>query len=255
MYRHDLLCRILAPVTRCWLVLQQTENQSAPRPRDAAEAAAVGTDPDRILIFGSGPAVGWAVLTHAIALPGSLARALTLRTGRGTKVELIADMRITVSNAGPMLKAADMSRFDAVVIVLGTNDAIRLMPLSIWRERFLAVLDSLDQTSGRPQTFVTGIPPVQTIPGYTSRLGRFVSAHVRQMNEATLCLCESSNATYVSLPSVEPTNALGVRDARTYRKWADTIAEVIAPQLNKSRHKRHGSVSQHRPPSATHRQR
>jgi lysophospholipase L1-like esterase len=237
MDRHDVLCRMLAPVTKCWLVLQQTENQSAPRPHDAAEAAAVGPDPDRVLIFGSGPAVGWAVLSHAIALPGSLARALTLRTGRGTRVELIADMRMTVSNAASMWRTADTSGFDAVVIVLGTNDAISLLPVSIWRERSLAVLNALDQTPGGPQTFVTGIPPIQTIPGYTSKLGRFISAHAERMNEATAGLCQSTNATYVSLPSVVPTNALGVRDGQTYRKWADTIAEVIAPQLNKSRHK------------------
>jgi lysophospholipase L1-like esterase len=237
MTRRAVLSRMLAPVTRFWLLQQQTKNQSAPRPRDAPEASAVGPDPVCVLIFGSGPAVGWAVLTHAIALPGSLARALTLRTGRGTKVELVADMRITVSNAGSMLRKTDTSRFDAVVIVLGTNDAIRLMPLAVWRARLLAVLNSLDQTSGRPQTFVTGIPPVQTIPGYTSRLGRFISVHAVQMNDATARLCEAANVTYVPLPSVEPTNALGVRDGRTYRKWADTIADVVAPQLDNSRRK------------------
>jgi lysophospholipase L1-like esterase len=235
MDRHDFFRGILAPVTRFWLVLQQTRNQSAPRPRDAPEATAVGPDPVRVLIFGSGPAVGWAVLTHEIALPGWLARALTLSTGRGSRVELVANMRITVSNAGSMLSAMDTSRFDAIVVVLGTNDAIRLMPLPVWRERLRGVLSSIEQTSGGPHTFVTGIPPVQTVPGYTSRLGRFVSAHAVKMNEVTARLCESTNATFVPLSSVEPKNALGVRDGRTYRKWADAIAAVIAPQLDNSR--------------------
>ncbi|MDQ1569996.1 MAG: hypothetical protein QOF79_670, partial [Actinomycetota bacterium] len=120
MIRHGLLRWILAPVTRCWLALQQSKGQSAPRPRDAPEATVAGPDADRVLIFGSGPAVGWAVLTHAIALPGSLARAMSWRTGRGAMINLVADMRINVSNGGSVLRTIDTSRFDAVVVVLGT---------------------------------------------------------------------------------------------------------------------------------------
>jgi hypothetical protein len=183
-----------------------------------------------VLIFGSGPAVGWGVLTNEIALPGSLARALSHRTGRGVIVELVADMRITVRTALPMLRAMDTSRFDWVVVVLGANDAVKLIPLSAWHERLFAVLTALDQK--RPQqsgTFVTGIPPVESIPGFASMLGTIVAAHSLRMNRITVQLCESSNATYVPLAAVEPTNALGMRDGQTYRKWADAIANVIAP--------------------------
>jgi hypothetical protein len=186
-----------------------------------------------VLIFGSGPAIGWGVLTHGIALPGALARALSRRTGRGTKVELVADMRISVRSALPMLRVIDTSRFDAVVVVLGANYVFKLMPLSAWRERLVAVLSTLDQkTSGRSRTFVTGIPPVEPIPGFDSRLARIVAAHALRMNEETARLCESSNAKYVPLPAVKPTNALRVRDGNTYRQWADLIADAIAPQLD-----------------------
>jgi lysophospholipase L1-like esterase len=233
MDRHELRRRIAAPLTRCWLAMQQTRNQSAPRPSDAPEAYVPGPDADRVLIFGSGPAVGWGVLTNEIALPGSLARALSLRTGRGTEVELVADMRITVGNALPTLRAIDTSQFDVIVVVLGANDAVKLLPLPTWREQLSAVLSSLDQkTSGQSRTFVTAIPPVETIPGFASRLGRIVAAHALQMNEVTARLCDSSNATFVPLPAVEPTNALGVRDGQTYRKWAATIADIMVPQLD-----------------------
>ncbi len=236
MDRHDLRRRIAAPLTRCWLVLQTTKNQSTPRPCDAPEATAAGPNPHRVLIFGSGPAVGWGVLTNEIALPGSLARALSLRTGRGTTIELVADMRITVRNALPMLRAIDASRFDAVLVVLGSNYVFKLMPLPAWRERLFALLSTLDQkTSGRSRAFVTGIPPIQTIPGFASSLGRIVAAHALQMNDITVVLCESTNATYIPLPAVEPTSALRIRDGETYRTWADAIADVIAPQLDNLR--------------------
>ncbi len=234
---------------RCWLVYQQINNGS-PRPRDAPEVFVAGPDPDRVLIFGSGPAVGWGVLTNEIALPGSLARALSRRTGRGTAIELVADMRITVGNALPVLRGIDTSRFDVIVVVLGANDAVTLMPLRKWCERFFALLSGLDQkTSGRSRTFVTGIPPIQTIPGFASRLGRIVAAHALQMNDVTARLCgRPLNATYVPLPPVEPTNELGVRDGQTYRKWADDIADIIAPQLDDLRLRR-GTRTLDAPPS------
>lgn len=236
MDRHDLLRPLAAPFTRSWLALQQTTTQPTPQPVDAPEAYAPGPDPHHVLIFGSGPAIGWGVLTHGIALPGALARALSRRTGRGTRVELVADSRITVRSALPMLRVIDTSRFDAVVVVLGANYAFKLMPLSAWRERLVAVLSTLDQkTSGPSRTFVTGIPPVEPVPGFDSRLVRIVAAHAIRMNEETVQLCKSSNATYVSLPAVKPTNALRVRDGNTYRQWADHIADVIAPQLDNHR--------------------
>lgn len=233
--RHRLLAALLM---RCWLAYQQANNnQWTPRPRDAPKASAAGPDADRVLIFGSGPAVGWGVLTNEIALPGSLARALTCRTGRGTIIELVADMRITVSNALPMLRAIDTSRFDVIVVVLGSNDAAKLMPLPTWHNRLFAVLSGLHQKSSRPsRTFVTGIPPIESVPGFNTRLGTIVATHSLRMNNVTARLCGVSvNATYVPLPAVVATNALGVRDGQTYRKWANAIADIIAPQLDDDR--------------------
>jgi lysophospholipase L1-like esterase len=148
-------------------------------------------------------------------------------------VELVADMRIAVSNALPLLLAIDMSRFDAIVIVLGGNDAVRLMSLRIWRKRFVAVLRGVHEKSlGLPRTFVTGVPPIDFVPGFETRLGKIIGAHAMEMNSATARLCGTVNATYIPLPGIEPENELGVRDGQTYRKWADAIADIIAPQLD-----------------------
>jgi lysophospholipase L1-like esterase len=142
-------------------------------------------------------------------------------------------MRITVRTALPILRAIDMSQFDAVVVVLGANDAVKLMPLSVWHKHLFAVISTLDQKlPQQSRAYLTGIPPSESIPGFASMLGRIVAAHASRMNAMTVRLCDSSNATYVPLPAGEPTNALSIRDGQTYRKWADTIADVIAPQLD-----------------------
>jgi lysophospholipase L1-like esterase len=220
---------------RVWLARQQANNnQWTPRPRDATIIATIGPEPHRVLIFGSGPAVGWGVLTNEIALPGSLARALTRRTGRGTVVELVADIGITASNSLPILREIDTSHFDAIVFMLGANDAVRLITLAKWQNRLSEVISYLSQRSSPPsRTFVTGIPPIESVPGFETRIGMTVAAHARQMNEITARACNPAlSATYVPLGVVEPTNALRVRDGRTYRKWANAIADVIAPQLD-----------------------
>jgi hypothetical protein len=79
---------------------------------------------------------------------------------------------------------------------------------------------------------VTGIPPIDFVPGFETRLGKIIAAHAMEMNSATARLCGTVNATYIPLPGIEPENELGVRDGQTYRKWADAIADIIAPQLD-----------------------
>jgi lysophospholipase L1-like esterase len=220
---------------RVWLARQQAHNnQWTPRPRDATTTSTTGPEPYRVLIFGSGPAVGWGVLSNEIALPGSLARALTRRTGRGTVVELVADMGITASNALPILRKIDISRFDAIVFILGANDAVRLITPVKWQNRLSEVLSYLSQRSSPTlRTFVTGIPPIESVPGFETRIGMIVAAHARQMNDITARVCNSAlSETYVPLAAVEPENALRVRDGRTYQKWADDIADIIAQQLD-----------------------
>ncbi|TXN31236.1 SGNH/GDSL hydrolase family protein [Lacisediminihabitans profunda] len=212
---------------------QANNNQWTPRPRDATTISITGLEPYRVLIFGSGPAVGWGVVTNEIALPGSLGRALSRRTGRGTTVELVADMGITARNALPILCKIDVSRFDAIVFILGANDAVRLIPLAKWQNRLSEILSYICQRSSPPlPTFVTGIPPIESVPGFETRIGMIVAAHARQMNSTTIRVCNSAlSATYVPLAGLETTNAPKVRDGRTYREWANTIADIIAQQL------------------------
>ena len=73
----------LRPLMRSWVRQVFRNLADVPRPLDDPRAHASGVDSDRILLFGGGAAVGWGVLSHNLALPGSLARALSDLTGRG----------------------------------------------------------------------------------------------------------------------------------------------------------------------------
>jgi len=228
---------LLVPFMRGWAAYRKADRtQWAPRPRDATTVTTVGPDPDRVLIFGSGGAVGWGVLTNELALPGALGRELTRRTGRGTIVELVADTSITAGNAVPLMNAIDISRFDAIVLVLGANDAARLTELAKWKHRIQNVVDHLSENSPTPTlTFLTGIPPWAPIPRF-GRVGRVVAAHARHMNNITARICDSRlDSTFVPLAGAEPSHAFKLRDRQSYRIVADTIADVFAPRLDDAR--------------------
>lgn len=228
---------MIALMMRVWLLIQQYNSQTIPRPLDAPRACIAGFSTDRVLIFGSGPAVGWGVISHEIALPGSFARALSSRSGRGADVEAVAGMRINAANALSALRRVDVDLYDVIVVVLGANDAVPLTPLPKWQARLSELLSHLGENSSpAAQIFVTGVPPIRSVPGFGTRLGSIAQDHAARMNLVTAELCESSpRATFVPLPAVEELPSARYRDGRTYRHWANVIAEVVAPQLHSVR--------------------
>ena len=223
---------VSVPVMMIWLISQRSNLQSIPRPTDAPHAHAAGFNSDRVLIFGSGPAVGWGVVSHEIALPGSLARALSARTGRGTDVDVVADMRINVGNALASLRLLQANRYDAIVLVLGANDAVRLRTLAQWLKLLASVLSHLHQDAPHTRIFVAGVPPIQSVPGFKTRLGAMAQNHAEQMNLVTADLCASlPRITFVPLSAAKQLPAHVRPDGRTYRYWASEIADVAARQL------------------------
>ncbi|WP_336493072.1 hypothetical protein, partial [Methylobacterium nigriterrae] len=87
--------------------------------------------------------VGWGVTTHGLALPGFLARALTSLTGRGTDVDVVASPDKRLKNALRELQALPLWRYDAIVVVLGVNEALELASLKKWRRNLSSTLSTL----------------------------------------------------------------------------------------------------------------
>jgi lysophospholipase L1-like esterase len=229
---------------RVWLAVRQYNIQSLPRPLDAPRVCVPGVSSTRVLIFGSGVAVGWGVTSHELALPGALARALTSRSGRGADVEVHADMRITARNALSVLRGLDVESYDVIVVVLGANDAVAQTALERWWNGLSAILEHLESRSAqRTQLFVAGIPPIALVPGFGGTVGAIAAAHAEKINRATQRLCEQwGRATFLPLPLAEGRTADRFGDGRTYRTWAVAMAEVIAPLLHSARWGRHDSL-------------
>jgi GDSL-like Lipase/Acylhydrolase family len=228
---------ISVPIMRAWVASKASEVDRLPRPRDAPESHSVGADSDRVLIFGGGPAVGWGVLSHEIALPGALSRALSRRTGRGADVDVVAVPRLKVCCALDELSRIKLYRYDAVVITLGVNDAGALTALASWERDLISTLRLVGRRSSLDtRIFVAGVHPIRSIPVYDSALGSVADAHARKMNVVSERVCRQlPRVTYVPLSAPEPAAPLRFRDAMSYRHWAEEFADRMSPQLDAGR--------------------
>ncbi|HEY5320763.1 MAG TPA: GAF domain-containing protein [Galbitalea sp.] len=225
---------LLRPLARGWAANAERVLRDVPRPTDGPQAYAVGADSDRILLFGSGPVVGWGVLTHNLALSGALARALSRRTGRGVNVDVTAEPQIIASTALDALDDAKLWRYDAVVVAVGEYEATSLASLRDWERRLRDILVHVTQASSRgTEIFVIGSQPYRTIRIYSGLFGRFAEQHGLAMDRISVRLCaEFERVSFVAF-SPEATSSPGrYRSSADYRAWAEILATIMAPRLD-----------------------
>jgi len=224
----------LSPAMSLWGSSVDRSLRHVPRPTGPARANAAGRDSLRAMIFGAGPAVGWGVATHDLALPGAFARALSAATGRGADVDLAADPDISISSALQAILATQLWRYDVIVIVLGVNDATRLTPLDTWQQKLDDLVAGVEEaTSTETKIVVTGIQPIRSIPTFDSVFGTVADQHAAEMNAITQQVCaRSERATFAPLTSVSAVNTTRHREPAAYTHWAGEIARVIPAGLN-----------------------
>jgi hypothetical protein len=231
----------LAPFMKAWVASQQSANRYIPRAADDPHTHAPGPAASRVLVFGTGPAMGWGVVSHDIALPGSLARALSARTGRGADVDVIAQPKLTAKSATGTLSELELTGYDAIVLTLGTREAITLVSPSGWRRDLAGVLGELRQrTSPWARIFVVGILPIASLPGFDTRSGRIAARQANELNEEASALCAvTPGVAFVPLSAAQAASP-AQRDGRTYRQWAGELSAAMAPALELASPRRMG---------------
>ena len=224
----------LRPLMRGWGRRALRNISFAPRPIDDPRAHASGTDTDRILLFGSGAAVGWGVLSHDLALPGSLARALSRLTGRGADVESLPNPDFRVESALRNLDGVNLARFDAIVLSLGLKEVISLSPVASWRRQLERLVDYLAENSAaRTPVFLVGFNAMNLVGLLDRMLGPFVSRHRTQLNRAAARLsAHRERVFFIPNDSAPRTANNRHRTVAEYRDGAKAIAAVMAPVLN-----------------------
>jgi len=90
----------------------------AVRPLDPPRAHASGPAPYRVVAVGGRPLAGEGVTTHDLALTGALARGIARSTGHGVDVDAVVLDRSSTTSMARALEGRDLSRVDALVLVL-----------------------------------------------------------------------------------------------------------------------------------------
>ena len=219
-------------VDRFWHAILDRCFADVPRPADAPFAHSTGCDPYRVLVFGSGTAVGWGLRSHELALPGQLARELRERTSRGVDVDLIADKCMTALSAVPALEGRLIAPYDAVIVSLGVTDSLRLLSARTFRARMRVLLNDLSaRTSPETRLVVLGMQPVPSLP-FLERGARILDAHALRLDRVLREVSsECLKASYVGMSPVTDPDAGRAASAHHYRLWAEEIAEHITPML------------------------
>ena len=211
---------------------------AAPRPDDAPQAHAAGVDPDRVVVIGNGPACGWGVRSHDLALPGHLARSLSAVTGRGADVDLIADPEVTAATLPALVASRPLSHYDAVVVVLGVSDAIRMTTVASWRASIEAVLTAVEgATVDGAAVLVMGIQPPSSVPMFHLADGGAADRQADRLNAATRAVVAGRRrASFVPAPApVLPLAGGGrVTSGAKFKPWAAAQADVLAPLLDQA---------------------
>ncbi|ROQ38648.1 GAF domain-containing protein [Frondihabitans sp. PhB188] len=213
---------------------------SMPRPDDAPRAHAPGIDPDRILVFGNGAAVGWGVRSHDLALPGQLARKISAHTGRGVDVDAVADPKLTIESAASALPTERLGIYDAIVVILGVSDALRLVSPTRWKRGLAELLDTIQaHAHENAEILVVGIHRPSSIPAFSVREGGIVDRHAAQLDRVSRHLCEERERIHFVVPPELPVfdgpahgTGAGSRAAAGFRLWAAAHADLLAPLLD-----------------------
>jgi hypothetical protein len=191
-----------------------------------------GLNPDRVLVFGSGAALGAGASSQIEALPGHLAQALSALTGRGVDVDIVTSPDITVDNAIDVLDSQDFERYDAIAVFLGVPDALALVTTDDWRDG----VESFTEFVAAEAAVSTEIAFVDVEPrrSVLARMGlpvEIVEEHARTMAAITGGITRGRNRVSFTVLHGRAGRLERRHTPGEYREWAREIAKLLAPLL------------------------
>lgn len=233
---RSLLDAAMLPAVRGWVASARENAEMLPRPKGIPQVHADGVDADRVLVIGSGVAVGYGVFSYELSLAGWLARSLSAETERGVDVDIVTRAGMTVASALGRLASVPLWRYDAVVVALGLNEALDLTAPNRWRIQLARVLDYLGKHTTRgTEIVVLGVPPMVSMPASHGPMGRVAQRHAVKLDEVAAELClRYTHAHFVSLNAPSVPRQRDVPGGEDYRMAARVIASVMAPKLQRA---------------------
>jgi lysophospholipase L1-like esterase len=191
----------------------------------------------RLLVVGESTVAGVGAATHAEALSGQLAAALAARLGRAVVWRAAGEGGATAAAVrNRLVPALPAEPFDAVLVALGVNDALRFSSPARWAADLTALVDALRERVGPAPVFLAATPPIGRFPALPQPLRAALGLRARLLDVAAAGLAPRL-AAVTHLPLALPvTPELFCADGfhpgpEGYRQWGALLAAGMAEGL------------------------
>lgn len=227
----------LRQLSRLLYSYQLGVNAHSMQPNDSPSVRTGDIAADRLLVIGTGPAWGAGVVTHQLALPGQLSRALRMRSRTSCDVDYVGHEVMDLGSTPAWIGSRSLVGYDTVLIILGTNDAARLTPVSDWENELRTLLDRvLRDTRAETPVVVAGVPPLRYYRALHPICRVLGDRHAAKLNSATERIsADHERVTYFRLGAARPDNQQRLGSPKMYAEWAEMAAEAVAPALASAR--------------------
>lgn len=201
-----------------------------PIPHDIPVIHTVGPDADRLFLIGTGSVRGLGVTSNELGLGGQLARRLSPLTGRGVDLEMASTTTLLIHQATSLMDGYDASRFDAIIMVVGIRDAVRLTSPADWRRDMEKLLESASRV---PQVFLVAVPDFTTYTDLPRYAKRIIRRHAARLNDESRRLAaDVPGVVFVPVDPVDPGHFVQPASVEVYEIFADALAPAIARGLD-----------------------
>lgn len=193
----------------------------------------LGPCPYRVLFVGGGPAVGYGVLSHDLALAGHLARGLTQATDHGIDMDVLVQVDLSCRRMPALLAEVDLEQFDSVVLSIGTQDVLNFASRETWSAAVVDLLDLMRSQCHRVlPVSVIAVPRVSNVLQLTPLLARAADDRAAEFNGWLEAFCNARpELTFIPFDHDGETVPCRERALATYRQWATPMIDIIAPTL------------------------
>ncbi|MDP9027610.1 MAG: GAF domain-containing protein, partial [Actinomycetota bacterium] len=210
----------------------------SPKPPSRAMVRVAGPNPFRVLLLGSGPVVGFGVLTHELALGGHLARRIAGVTGSGIDMDVVTEAGLHSRDLLSLATEVVAARYDLVIVSVGMQDVIDCTPVDDWSADVEQILGRLTAATDRViPVHVVAVPQVTKLVGLEHLLGHAADNRAVIFNTRLKAQCEQrAGVSFVPFPLEGNAERCHQRTSDTYRRWADALMRGISPALRSLRH-------------------
>ena len=229
-----MFARVLAQAAQARRVLPRLPEARGPRQGLFGSGARIV----KVAIVGESSAAGVGAAHQKHALAGGLARALSSALRCCVDWRVHARSGITAERTlTEIVPAIQADTIDAIVVVLGANDAMELTALAKWQADLGRLIAALRAKLGaRAPVMIARAPPLECCPALPDELRRFLGFRCRRINAGTEeLLAGQRDVTLTAEPSVIAPDEFALDgfhpNEKLYTRFGHDLAQVLLPVL------------------------